>query len=282
MKTFSMSPGMQEEMIPNTCPVCGETRTQPGWNCGTFKFARCIGCGHLYQNPQPRSSDLRARYGTEYFSYELENDSNFFDLMLKGLKDAGFFEIEQEVGDHRSFLDIGCATGMLLSYLKEREWRVQGVEICEPAARYGIEKRKVSIHIGSVEEAAFAAESYSFIHFSHVIEHVPDPRQFLSEVNRILRKGGYVVVVTPNVDGLQARMYRERWRSAIADHVNLFSRDGLRRLLVTSGFEPIRWKTWGGIARGLAPSIIKVPLDRLAKTFGFGDVMMCLARKVPQ
>jgi hypothetical protein len=37
--------------------------------------------------------------------------------------------------------------------------------------------------------------------------------------------------------------------------------------------------TWGGLAVGTAASIIKVPADRLAKKFGFGDVVLFLAAK---
>lgn len=279
MKTFSMSPHAGESFDPVVCTVCGDDRLLPGWNCGTFRFARCAGCGHLYQNPQPRFEGLRDRYGSEYFLYELENDRNFFDLMLKGLQDADFFALEQILGDRRHFLDVGCATGMLLAYLKQRDWRVQGVEICEPAARYGIEKRHVPVFIGTLEEAAFAPETFSFIHFSHVIEHVPDPREFLKEVYRILAPDGYVVVVTPNTAGLQARLYRERWRSAIADHLNLFSRRSLARLLAECGLTPLRWKSWGGIAKGMAPGFVKGPLDLLAKMFGFGDVVLYVSRK---
>lgn len=280
MKTFSMVPGATEQFSPVACPVCGCNRTISGWECQSFRFARCTECGHLYQNPQPVFSDLRARYGEEYFAYELENDKNFFELMLKGLEDASFFELERTVEDYRRFLDIGCATGMLLAYLKQREWRVQGVEICEPAARYGIEHRDVPIHIGTLEDARFPSDSFSFIHFSHVIEHVPDPRAFLLEVKRVLRPQGYVVVVTPNVQSLQAYLFREKWRSAIADHMNLFSRQGLERLLTETGFQPLRFKTWGGIAKGMAPAMLKGPLDRLAKTFGFGDVVLYVARKL--
>ncbi len=275
-----MSPAAGERYVPVSCPVCGESRTREGWNCGSYRFARCIGCGHLYQNPQPHFDGLRARYGDDYFSYELENDANFFDLMLKGLQDAGFFELERKLGDRRRFLDIGCATGMLLAYLKNRDWRVQGVEICEPAARYGVEKRKVPIAVGTLDEAAFQDAAFSFVHFSHVIEHVPDPRAFLLEVNRVLEPGGYVITVTPNRAGLQARVFRERWRSSIADHLNLFSRRSLVRLLSECGFSPIGWKTWGGIAKGMAPNFVKAPLDRLAKLAGFGDVVLVVSQKI--
>ena len=232
----------------------------------------------ICQNPQPVFGDLEKRYKDDYFTYELENDVNFFDLMVKGLEDIDFFELESQIKERR-VLDVGCATGMLLAYLKDRNWQVQGVELCEPSARYGIEKREVPIHIGTLESAAFDENSFTFIHFSHLIEHVPDPRGFLKIVYRILSPKGYMVMVTPNAAGFQAKLLGKEWRSAIPDHLHLFSKKTMRRLLSETGFEIIREQTWGGIAKGLAPVPLKRLMDRAAKRYGFGDVMLFLCRK---
>jgi 2-polyprenyl-3-methyl-5-hydroxy-6-metoxy-1,4-benzoquinol methylase len=241
-------------------------------------FDKCSGCGLIYQNPQPVFGDLEKRYRDDYFKYELENDANFFGLMQKGLEDIDFYALEQQIED-KSFLDIGCATGMLLAFVKDRGWKVQGVELCEPSAKYGIEERGVPIHIGTIEEAPFQKKSFSFIHFSHLIEHVVDPRLFLKTVHSLLADQGFMVLVTPNTSGFQARLLGEKWRSAIPDHLHLFNKQTMRRLLNETGFKIMREQTWGGIARGLAPAGIKKVIDKSAKKFGFGDVMLFLCRR---
>jgi 2-polyprenyl-3-methyl-5-hydroxy-6-metoxy-1,4-benzoquinol methylase len=273
MKTYS-SPRGNERFLSISCPVCGEDRIVSHWECETFTFSRCLGCGHVYQNPQPLFEDLRHRYKDEYFSYELENEEAFFRLMLLGLKDIYFGTWEGDARTGGRFLDIGCATGKLLAHMRERGWEIQGVEICEASARYGIDRRGLPIFIGSIDEAGFSKETFSFIHFSHVIEHVPDPRKFLLKVYDLLAPGGHAVIVTPNRLGLQAGLMGKRWRSCIADHLHLFSVSGLGRLLRDCGFQVQRTQTWGGLAKGLAPDWIKVPLDVSAKRFNFGDVML--------
>jgi SAM-dependent methyltransferase len=277
-KTYSAIPG-SERMEDIVCPVCGAASVLPHWDCGSFLIKRCAGCGHLYQNPQPVFPDLKNRYQESYFDYEISNEEAFFRLMLLGLGDIGFSEWEEDLKSKGAFLDIGCATGLLLSYMRGRGWNVHGVEICEPSARYGMRKRNVDIFIGPVEEAPFARGSFSLIHFSHLIEHVPDPRRLLAEVYGLLAPGGAAVIVTPNRKGLQARLLRKKWRSCIADHLNLFDKKGLGRMLRESGFSIRNTKTWGGLARGLAPAFIKNPLDKLAKRFGFGDVMLFHVKK---
>ena len=94
-----------------------------------------------------------------------------------------------------------------------------------------------------------------------------------------MKPGGFAVITTPNVDGFQARLFGTGWRSAIADHLVLFSRRTLGRVLRDSGFSIIKTVTWGGLAVGTAPLLIKKPVDRLAKRLGFGDVVLFLTEK---
>ena len=64
--------------------------------------------------------DLRRRYGPEYFAYELANEENFFGLMQLGLADIAFDRVTAGMPSPRTFLDVGCATGMLLQWMQGR------------------------------------------------------------------------------------------------------------------------------------------------------------------
>jgi len=275
MKTYS-APADGSSYVAIRCGICGAGRHRPSMLSKSYRFVRCAGCGVTYQNPQPTDESIRARYREDYFRYEIDNERNFFELMLLGLADIGFDRLEglQSGG---SFLDIGCATGMLLEHMRGKGWMTRGVEISPESASYAIETRRLEVFIGTLEEARFPSGSFRVVHLSHLVEHVRDPRAFLGEVRRVLEPQGYAVITTPNIAGFQARLLGARWRSAIADHLYLFSPATLGPLLYTVGFRILRRVTWGGIAKGLAPSFIKIPLDRLAKRFGFGDVMLYLA-----
>lgn len=273
MKTFDVGDsGAAHEAV--RCAVCGSDRHGPYLRCRGFTFVKCRVCGLVYQNPQPRPEDLHRRYGERYFRYELQNDRNFFSLMQLGLRDIGFYDIPIDHFGNRRFLDVGCATGMLVEEMQKRGWDARGVEICRESARYGIEKRGVRIFVGTLEEAGFADGEFSVVHFSHLIEHVTDPFGLLREVRRILSPNGMAVVTTPNVGGFQARLFGSRWRSAISDHLTLFSKKTLRRMLEKAGYRVLRCVTWGGLAKGTAPMPVKRAADTLAKRLGFGDVML--------
>ena len=279
MKTFSKRPGERESHRYVRCVICRSDSPRTHWRCNGYAFVRCRRCGHVYQNPQPDPDDLIVRYDEEYARYELENSDNFLDLMVKGLDDVSFFERVAAANLDRSLLDIGCATGALLEYAANRGFRVQGVEVCEPAARYGIDRRGVPIAVGTLDDTN-VQHRFGAAHTSHVIEHIPDPRAFLRSIRRHLVPGGLLVLVTPNTSGLQARLFGSRWRSAIADHVHLFSRRNLLRLLSAEGFQAIRIQTWGGLGVGTASPRLKKLVDRAAKRFGFGDVVLVLSRRI--
>lgn len=278
MKTYFTSPKPDEQKEAVYCPVCREPGTRPYWKLEGYSFVRCINCSHVYQNPRPLPSDLANRYDEAYKQYEVENAENFFKLMRLGLADLGFDEIEASLPAGRRFIDIGCATGVLVRHMADRDWEAVGVELCEESADFGRRQRGVEIRTGTLETAAFPDACFDLVHSSHVIEHVPEPGAFVNEIRRVLKPGGWCITVTPSVSGFQARLLGRHWRSAIPDHVHLFSPPGLQRLFSERGLAPVRLKTWGGIAKGLAPAPIKSVLDRWAKRYGFGDVMALLAR----
>ncbi|MBB6481982.1 class I SAM-dependent methyltransferase [Spirochaeta isovalerica] len=279
MKTFSIVPENNEKSAEILCPVCGGAKFDSLWDCDGFSFKQCLSCGLLMQNPQPLFEALDKRYDEEYFRYEQENDQIFFELMLKGLSDIGFDSLYSDRKDSMSFLDIGCATGVLVRHFQDRGWISRGVELCGPAAEWGSRERNIEIFSGTVEQASFEDNSFDVVHCSHLIEHLNDPSAFLDEVFRILKPGGRFICTTPNASGLQARLFKSKWRSAIADHMFLFSVKTLSGLLREKSFTVETVKTWGGLGRGYGPVLLKSILDYLAKKLNFGDVMIISSQK---
>lgn len=279
MKTFSTIPSKTERQKSINCPLCSSDRYIDFWDLDGFSFKKCPDCSLIYQNPQPIASDVEERYDESYFSYEIENEYTFLNLMLLGLNDVGFNTTEN-ITDQKKLLDIGCATGIFLAHMKTLGWDTYGVEVCAAAADYGNSKRELNIFKGTLDFAPIPKESLDVIHLSHVIEHINDPNQFVQQIYSLLKPGGSVYCTTPNVSGFQVKLFKGEWRSAIADHLVLFSVDTLSMILKKNGFNIIKHKTWGGLcANSGYPKLFKRWLDGLAKVFGFGDVVIIKAVK---
>ncbi|AEJ19190.1 class I SAM-dependent methyltransferase [Gracilinema caldarium] len=286
IKTWS-TPVVQEQKHFIPCNLCGSTSFAQHFHCEGFSYVRCTNCGLVQQNPQPDTMAIHARYedhsSQAYLQYELANETAFLKLQQMGLQDIGFFNIEatllEQEGRHPKVLDVGCATGALLSWLRDRGWDSLGIELCRPAADYARNTRKLSIISGTIESAGVPAASVNVVLASHVIEHVTNPKSFVTELYRSLKPGGYCFITTPSIDGIQARLFGSRWRSAIFDHLYLFSKKTLRVLLEEAGFTVEKIISWGGLAQGTAPGPIKNLADRLAKRFNWGDVVLMRCRK---
>jgi len=287
IKTWS-TPVIAEKKEPIPCCLCGGNLFKTCLSCEGFFYVRCVSCGLVQMNPQPLESETKQRYnreethGDDYLAYELANEDSFLDLQLLALGDVDFYDLEKELlgkDNRQRILDLGCAIGSLLLRLRDRGWETTGVEISRPQAEYGRQKRNLDIRPLPLKENHFPAGYFNVVHASHLIEHLNDPVSMIREVHRILAAGGWFFITTPNIAGFQARFFGSRWRSAIFDHLYLFSIGTLKRLLRENGFTIEKTSTWGGLGAGIAPRPVKRFLDRAAKRFGFGDVMILRVKK---
>jgi SAM-dependent methyltransferase len=154
------------------------------------------------------------------------------------------------------------------------------VEI-SPSAEYARKERGLDVRSLPLEENRFPDAGFDLVLASHLIEHLNNPASFAAEVYRILKPDGYFIVTTPNIAGFQARLFGGRWRSAIFDHLYLFSIKTLSALLRQSGFAVEKTVTWGGLAAGTVPLAVKRVFDRAAKRLGAGDVMLIRGKRPP-
>jgi 2-polyprenyl-3-methyl-5-hydroxy-6-metoxy-1,4-benzoquinol methylase len=284
IKTWS-TPVVEEEGRFIPCALCGATVFRRRLSCEGFSYVRCERCGLVQINPQPSVPAVRKRYqdghGSDYLAYEIANEGAFLHLQELALEDGGFYTLETELkrrGRPRA-LDIGCATGALLERLRERGWEVRGLEISAPQAEYARRVRRLEILDLPLEENHLPENLFEVVLASHLIEHLNRPGVFVREVYRILVPGGRVFITTPNIAGFQARLFGGLWRSAIFDHLYLFSVKTLSELLGRAGFVIEGVHTWGGLAAGTAPAGLKRLADLAAKRFGFGDVMLIRGKK---
>ncbi len=199
--------------------------------------------------------------------------------MKLSLQDVNFEQLSKTLPS-KNVLDIGCATGLLLSHLKGMGFNTTGVEICEPSADYAIKTHGLEVHKKPLHEVGFADESFSVVHLSHLIEHVPSPSSVLKEIYRILQKNGYMILTTPNVDSPFFNLYKDGWRSAMPQHLYMFGMKNFTAYVKSIGFDVVKVKSWGSIPteKNINKSIKKL-IDKTTKALNMGDVMLLLCIK---
>jgi ubiquinone/menaquinone biosynthesis C-methylase UbiE len=161
----------------------------------------------------------------------------------------------ERIGHRPRVLDVGCGEGHFAAALVRTGAEVVAVDVAsEPLDR--ARSRDPSLDLRLVEsDAPLPLEDASFdvVWAGETIEHVADTAQWLSELRRVLRSGGMLLISTPD-HGPLSRLWIGLSRAAFqarfdprADHLRFYTRQLLAELLADFGFADVAVKSAGGL-----------------------------------
>lgn len=106
-----------------------------------------------------------------------------------------------------NLLDIGCSTGDWALHWKSHGWIPYGVDIdrkhLEIARQRGVDAKFCDLNS---ERIPFSDAAFDLVFAGEVIEHLVDTDGFLSEVARVTRPNGHVLITTPNLASFENRL----------------------------------------------------------------------------
>jgi 2-polyprenyl-3-methyl-5-hydroxy-6-metoxy-1,4-benzoquinol methylase len=248
------------ETVVGRCNVCGgtdATDTAFGYDyelitCrNQWRFVRCDNCGHVWLDPRPSVDELDVIYPPTYYSYNYEQIPQLARKakdIIDTLKMRKILGLVGGVPDR--YLDVGCGDGRYLDVLHRRgvpRSHLFGLELDEKIVET-LQARGLQVFCERVESTDhFEEGTLDLITMFHVIEHVESPRTVVERLATWLKAGGVLAVETPNLDSLDARLFRDGlWGGYhIPRHWHLFKPDTLSRLLQSVGLEveAIRYET---------------------------------------
>lgn len=192
------------------------------------------------------------------------------DLENRNLSHTQVIEL---VGQDKTVLDVGCATGSMARALAARGCRVSGVDVdaeTAEAARPDLDELLIADLNSTQLSEHFKAGSFDVLIFADVLEHVLEPQRVLRDALALLAPGGRVVVSIPNVThgSVRLALLQGRWRyteTGLLDrtHIRFFTRTAVLELLESVGLvvEELR----ATVADPLAVEV-KVDADRIPAT----------------
>jgi 2-polyprenyl-3-methyl-5-hydroxy-6-metoxy-1,4-benzoquinol methylase len=258
-----------------SCPLCGDTRSELyceapdrfNPNSGQlFAIQRCLNCRMVYLNPRPRERDSGQFYEhADYLPFaSLAQKRSLTTRLYEWLRRANLIwkrrtitnflqQAKREAYDraraanHKlphipySLLDVGCGTGEFLAIMEAAGWQVEGLERDERAAGWARDNWHVPVMSGGVEQLAALERRFDVITLWHVLEHLYAPGPALKILADHLYEDGWLLIAVPNIDGIDARVYKSNWVALDAPrHVNHFSPETLARLGRRHGLA-LRW-----------------------------------------
>ncbi len=233
-----------ERIMVATCPVCDGREFRPFQHVGPHSVVRCASCGLGLTNPQPSNAELAAIYGPDYVLAP-ESDAAGFEMVLRSKRATAdhYLDLLANFGvpARGRLIEIGCGAGNFLVRAADRGFDVTGVEYSPFAA----ERARTNLGgrgrvlVGEIAILAAERDAYDVCVLCDVIEHVRDPRAFVAEIFRLLRRGGVLLVVTPSLDSWSARLLGSRWMEYKAEHLFYFAPATITRLLQRAGYGDI-------------------------------------------
>ena len=133
-----------------------------------------------------------------------------------------------------SILDIGTGYGFLLKALQDKYHikKIEGVEPSRQEAKYAIENLNLRVFPGLLRDAGLTKESFDVVTCFEVIEHVPKPIEFLSELALYVKPGGKMVIMTDNFGSWPCRVLGPEFPKWIPHtHVSHFTPSTLVRCI---------------------------------------------------
>ncbi|MCK5005225.1 MAG: class I SAM-dependent methyltransferase [Candidatus Aminicenantes bacterium] len=195
-----------------------------------WDFSKCSSCSFVFSNPRIDEKSLIEFYSEledNEYTDEWEGREKNFRTIIKRL---GKFEISGN-----KLLDIGAASGIFVRLAAENGYSAEGIEPSTQLAREAGEKFGIKIFEGTIDDYSSDGQ-FSVVTLLDLIEHVNDPAEFMDKVSPLVKKGGILVIVTPDIQSIPPKILRNRWWHYRTAHVNFFSLRSLAFLLERSGF----------------------------------------------
>ena len=254
--------------IHRPCPVCGaenrvlihRQRFLEGPLGNGYDVVVCTECGTGFADGIPPQATMD-RYYSEQSKYTYENADG-----AESQWDLKRFEVttDQIVPHLKSanvrILDIGCATGGLLSVFKMRGFlNLVGTDPSPACGTAAMRQHDVSVRVSTFAQLEGWKERFDLILMVGVLEHLADLQKAVRIASGLLNEGGLLYCAVPDVEGL-AECPNAPYQQFSIEHVNFFSIKSLRRLMAECGLTEnhawrwsVEWRegVWEPIASGL-------------------------------
>lgn len=268
------------------CDFCGAHEFCAEYLRGDgMRVVECAICGLAYLNPRPLKNLIPRFYEEEYFTgvmaergeggLKLELGIAGKDPILEGKKriPRPIELINDRFGgmQGKDVLEIGCATGDLLSRMVQEGARARGLEISDFAARIA-RSRGMEVTTGTIEDyLASEVKTFDIVMAFEVIEHVTSPIRFFESVVKCIKPGGLLLLSTPNYSC--SSRYGGAWFgfNCSFEHLYFFNAETLKRLACKAGCTLQYWETtmWNGGPTQVRHDFLYKNLNRLSRLLYF-------------
>jgi SAM-dependent methyltransferase len=239
-------------ILLDKCPVCLNKNLVNKLHCidhttskEKFTIVSCETCDFTFTNPRPKEESLGNYYKSEMYISHTNSSKGLFNWMYQTVRKYAIgtkLTLLKSVTDFGHHLDIGSGTGEFLNACKQTGFKVKGIEPSKLAREQAVSNYNLSVN-EDTNLKQFKDDEFDSISMWHVLEHVPNLIQTITEFQRILNKNGKVIIAVPNHKSWDASYYGEFWAAwDVPIHLWHFSKETIELLFNKNGFKLLKTK----------------------------------------
>jgi SAM-dependent methyltransferase len=189
----------------------------------------------IRSNPVLEDQGIYELYRKSRFTYEEEAD-NLAITYLTALR-----PILRKLPKDVKILEIGCGNGFLLKSLYDMGYKdVCGVEPSLDAVEKSDKTIRDKIVSDVLTPGTFKSGEFRLICFFQLLDHLPDPDDFLKICYNILSPGGFILAFNHDAESLQARLLKEKSPIIDIEHTYFFSKETIKKVFEKNNFLPLK------------------------------------------
>ena len=185
----------------------------------------------LSTSPMPSTADLAKYYESKDYISHTDGKNSLISLLYQWVKKWSLSKktelITKRNGAIGDLLDVGAGTGDFLNVAKEKGWKVEGMEpnsnASKLASEKGIDLKPTLSH--------FEGRQFDVVTLWHVLEHVPNLEETITQLSKLIKPDGVLVVAVPNYKSYDANHYGKFWAAYdVPRHLWHFSKKSIERI----------------------------------------------------
>ncbi len=214
-----------------------------------FEIMVCRDCKVSFTYPFPHESEIHRYYSSDNYYSHSDDKNGLIPFLYRKVKSININTKYKQVTKGMvpgKLLDFGCGIGDFLAHAQSKGWSVHGIEPNEKAREIASDKLNNAI-LDNNGLNKFPDNHFDLITLFHVLEHVYSPDDLLSDLLRVLKPDGRLILALPNKNSFDAKFYKKFWAGwDVPRHLWHFNPESIDELLKKHQMEkfrevPMRW-----------------------------------------
>ena len=229
------------------CPFCESLEREVIFSRFEMNILQCQACTLGYSEEFPVDTN------------DVYSDQDYLPIAISDYQDNAEYRkrrfglerlsiIAQHLGREQRgarLLDVGCGTGWFLECARDAAFDVAGHELGRELAGFTSDRLGIEVWNQPLVEMAVDLP-YDVITMFDVLEHVPNPKETLTHIYRLLKPGGIALFFVPNLDSLGFKILKGNSSLCMpVEHLFYFTETALRPVLEHVGFQTVYFATRG-------------------------------------